>query len=409
MNFEYFIAKRIIAEGQYKGTASTPIIKIAITAIIIGFVMMMITIATGVGLQEKIREKVSAFNGDVIISNFDGNNSDVTLNPISLDQDFYPEFTAVPEVTHIQATATKAGVIRTAEDFEGIIVKGVGQDYRWDYLKEFLVEGKLPDYTAGLNTEILISGYLANRLGFKLGDKLVVYFLRENERFQSRRFDIVGIFNSGFQEFDESFLFADIRHIQRLNGWEQNEVGAFEVFVNDFKNIEQIGNAVYDNTGSTLNSITIKQKYYSIFEWLSLFDFNIALIIIVMIIVAGINMVVALLVLILERTKMVGILKALGSTNWSVRKIFIYNALYLVVVGLFWGNVIGIGLLLIQKHFGVISLNPETYYVTQAPVYIDWKYILLLNVGTFILCTLMLLIPSFIISKISPVKTIKFD
>ncbi|WP_416446605.1 ABC transporter permease [Leeuwenhoekiella sp. A16] len=409
MNFEYFIAKRIIKAGKYKSTASTPIIKIAIIAIVLGVVMMMITIATGVGLQQKIREKVSAFNGDIIISNFDGNNSDITLNPISTKQDFYPNFTAVPEVTHIQGTATKAGVIRTETDFEGIIVKGVGTDYRWEYMKEFLVAGRLPDYSNGLNTEILISRYLADRLGFKNNDKVIVYFLKEDGGFLNRRFDIVGIYDSGFQEFDQSYLFADIRHIQKLNKWEDDEVGAFEVFVNDFNNLQKIGNEVYANTGSLLNSMTITQKYYSIFEWLSLFDFNIALIIGVMIIVAGINMIVALLVLILERTKMVGILKALGSSNWTIRKIFMYNALYLVIQGLFWGNIIGIGLILIQKYFGVISLNPETYYVTEAPVYLDWGYILLLNIGTFILCAAMLLIPSYIITKISPVKTIKFD
>ncbi|MAZ25696.1 MAG: transmembrane permease [Cytophagaceae bacterium] len=410
MNFEYFIAQRIIRAGKHKSTASAPIIKIAIIAIILGLVMMMITIATGVGLQQKIREKVSAFNGDVIISNFDGNQSDVTLNPVDINQPFYPDFKAVPQVTHVQATATKAGVIRTATDFEGIILKGVGKDYRWDFMQEFLVEGHLPDYMGeGISREILMSQYIADRLGFVNGDKVIVYFLKDDGTFRSRRFDIVGIFDSGFQEFDQSFIFTDLRQVQNLNQWNEDQVGAFEVFVNDFDNLQEIGNKIYENTGSTLNSMTITQKYYSIFEWLSLFDFNIALIIVVMIIVAGINMIVALLVLILERTRMVGVLKALGSNNWTIRKIFMYNALYLVVIGLFWGNVIGMGLLLIQKYFGVISLNPETYYVTEAPVYIHWDYILILNVGTFLLCAAMLLIPSYIITKISPVKTIKFE
>ncbi|MEZ7493877.1 FtsX-like permease family protein [Leeuwenhoekiella aequorea] len=409
MNFEYFTAKRIIGAKKYKSTASTPIIKIAIIAIILGMVMMMITIATGVGLQQKIREKVSAFNGDIIISQFDGNNSDITLNPIPLEQSFYPKFTSVPEVSHIQATATKAGVIRTPSDFEGIIVKGVGADYKWSYMQEFLIEGRIPDYSNSLNTEILVSNYQANRLGFKNGDKVIVFFLKDDGGFLNRRFDIVGIYDSGFQEFDETFLFADIRHIQKLNKWNDDQVGAFEVFVSDFDRLDEIGNAVFENTGSFLNSMTITNKYYSIFEWLSLFDFNIALIIVVMIIVAGINMIVALLVLILERTPMVGILKALGASNWSIRKIFMYNALYLVGIGLFWGNVIGIGLLMIQKYFGIITLNPETYYVSQAPVYLDWYYIVLLNLGTFLLCAIMLLVPSYVITRISPVKTIKFN
>jgi len=371
--------------------------------------MMMITIATGVGLQQKIKEKVSAFNGDIIISQFDGNNSDITLNPIPKNQSFYPDFDAVPEVTHVQVTATKAGVIRTATDFEGIIVKGVGDDYRWDYMQDFLIEGHVPDYTENLNTEILVSRYQANRLGFKNGDKVIVFFLKEDGGFLNRRFDIVGIYDSGFQEFDESFIFADIRHVQKLNNWPADQVGAFEVFVSDFDRLNEIGTAIYENTDSFLNTMTITQKYYSIFEWLSLFDFNIALIIVVMIIVAGINMIVALLVLILERTPMVGILKALGANNWSIRKIFMYNALYLVGVGLFWGNVIGLSLLLLQHYFGLITLNPETYYVSEAPVYIDWYYIVLLNLGTFLLCALMLLIPSYVVTRISPVKTIKFE
>ena len=252
LNFEYFTAKRIIGAKKYKSTASTPIIKIAIIAIILGMVMMMITIATGVGLQQKIREKVSAFNGDIIISQFDGNNSDITLNPIPKDQPFYPEFTAVPEVNHIQATATKAGVIRTTSDFEGIIVKGVGADYRWDYMKDFLIAGRIPDYKNTLNTEILVSNYQANRLGFKNGDKVVVFFLKEDGGFLNRRFDIVEIYDSDFQEFDESFLFADIRHIQKLNKWDANQVGAFEVFVSDFDRLDEIGEAVFENTGSFL-------------------------------------------------------------------------------------------------------------------------------------------------------------
>jgi lipoprotein-releasing system permease protein len=204
-------------------------------------------------------------------------------------------------------------------------------------------------------------------------------------------------------------MIADIRHIQQLNKWDENEVGAFELFVNDFDQIIPIGNAVYNETSSTLDTMTIRDKYASIFEWLDLFDFNIFLIIGIMILVAGINMITALLVLILERTQMIGILKALGSSDWSVRKVFIYNAMYLIGVGLFWGNVIGIGLLVAQQQFKLFPLDPNTYYVTEAPVYLDIGYILVLNLGTFLLCLLMLLIPSYIIAKISPVKAIRFE
>lgn len=373
--------------------------------------MMLISIATGVGLQKKIREKVSAFNGDIIITNFDTNFSNDSQNPISKDQDFYPTFKNIDGIKHVQVTASKGGVIRTETDFEGVVVKGVGNDYDWEYFKDYLVEGKLPDFKGDLNEDILISEYLANRLHLKLGDKVTTFFLNDevSKTPRSRGFNIVGIYNSGFQQFDEQFIITDIRHIQRLNKWEDDQIGAFEVFVNDFDQIVPIGNEVYNETSSTLDTQTIRQKYASIFEWLDLFDFNIIMIIGIMILVAGINMITALLVLILERTQMIGILKALGSSDWSVRKVFLYNAMYLIGVGLFWGNVIGIGLLLVQKYGKVFKLNPDTYYVNEAPVYLNWEYILILNGGTFLLCLLMLLIPSFIISKISPVKAIRFE
>ncbi len=412
LNFEFFIAKRIIRSKDYKSSISAPIIKIAITAIALGVIMMLVSIATGVGLQQKVREKVSAFNGDIIISHFDTNFSNDSQNPISINQPFYPEFKEIPEIKHIQITALKGGIIRTETDFEGVVVKGVGDDYNWQYFEEFLREGRLPEYGETLNDEILLSEYISKRLDLKIGDRVITYFFDEDSKDRPLRplgFTLVGIYNSGFQEFDESYLIADIRHIQRLNRWESDQIGAFELFVTDFKKIQETGNKVYYNVDSTLDTQTIRDKYYSIFEWLDLFDFNIALIIGIMILVAGINMITALLVLILERTKMIGILKSLGSSNWSIRKVFIYNAVYLIGVGLFWGNLIGIGLLLVQKYLKLFPLNPDTYYVTEAPVYLDLGFILMLNAGTFLLCLLMLLIPSYIITKISPVKAIRFE
>ena len=411
MNFEYFIAKRIVSAKNYKNSISSPIIKIAILSIVIGFVTMLISIASGVGLQNKIYQKVSAFNGDIIISNFDTNFSDDSQNPISTIQGFYPTFNSIKGIQHIQATASKGGVIRTANKFEGVVVKGVGKDYDWNYFNEFLIDGSLPDYSQLLTNKILISEYTSNRLNLKVGDKLNTFFFNsDNSKLpRSRSFEVSGIYNSGFNEFDEKFVIADIRHIQRLNKWSENEIGSYEVFVEEFSQIDQIGNEVYNEVGSFLDSQTIKERYFSVFKWLELFDFNIILIIFIMIVVAGINMITALLVLILERTQMIGIIKALGSSNKSVRKIFIYNAMYLVGIGLFWGNLIGIGLLLIQKYFKLIKLDPAIYYVSEAQVYLAIDYILLLNIGTLIVCFSMLLIPSYIISKITPVRAIRFE
>jgi len=411
LNLEYFIAKRLITAKDYKSSISSPIIKIAISAIAIGMIMMIVSVATGIGLQQKIRDKVSAFNGHIIISNYDNNQSEVTLVPVSKNQDFYPKFNSVPGVNHIQAIASKAGIIRTETAFEGVILKGVGTDYQWDNIKEYIVSGKLPDFSKNLNQEVLISQLLANRLNLKVGDSFNTFFIKEdqNKLPNIRRFKITGIFNSGFQDFDATYILGDIRHIQRINKWKPDQVGAFEVFTNDFNNIKSIGEQVYEQTTSTLDTKTIIEKYSYIFEWLKLFDLNIIVILVVMILVATINMVVALLVLILERTQMIGILKALGSNNWSIRKIFLYNAFYLIVRGLFLGNLIGISLLVIQQYFGIIKLNPENYYVNQAPVYINLGYILLLNLLTVTVCFLVLLIPSYIITKISPVKAIRFD
>lgn len=410
MNLEYFIAKRLIAAKSYKSSISSPIIKIAITAIAIGIIMMIMAVATGVGLQDKIREKVSAFNGHIIISNFDDNQSQVTTEPISINQSFYPKFKNVEGIHHVQAVATKAAIIRTEKAFEGVIYKGVGNDYDFTYLQEYLVEGKIPNLKSELNTEVLISEYLAKRLQLKVGDKFLTFFMKDNGKLPNKRnFLITGIFSSGFQEFDATYVLGDIRHIQLINKWEPTQIGAFEVFVDDFSKIKEKGEEVYKEIPPTYNSITIEEKYYSIFEWLKLFDFNILVILIVMIVVATINMVVALLVLILERTQMIGILKAMGANNWNVRKIFLYNAFYLIARGLFWGNLIAISLLVIQKFFGVIQLNPENYYVNEAPVSINLLHIALLNVGTVIVCLLVLLIPSYIITKISPVKAIRFD
>lgn len=411
MNLEYFIAKRLITAKDYKSSISAPIIKIAISAIAIGIIMMLVSVATGIGLQQKIREKVSAFNGQIIISNYDNNNSEVTLVPITKKQSFYPVFKSVSEVRHIQAVASKAGIIRTENAFEGIVFKGVGSDYDWNNIKEYLIEGRLPDYSANLNEDVIISRFLADRLGLKVGDSFNTFFIKEEQGKlpNSRRFKITGIFNSGFQDFDSTYILGDIRHIQRINKWSPDQVGAFEVFVKDFDEIKTTGDKIYEETSSDLDTKTIIEKYSYIFDWLQLFDFNIIIILGIMILVATINMVVALLVLILERTQMIGILKAMGANNWTVRKIFLYNAFYLILRGLFWGNLIGISILLIQKYFGVVALNPENYYVNQAPVYLNWGYVVLLNVLTVTVCFLVLLIPSYIITRISPVKAIRFD
>jgi lipoprotein-releasing system permease protein len=411
LNYEFFLAKRIIGNKSYKSSVSAPIIKIGIAAIAISIIVMLIAIATGIGLEHKIRDKAVAFNGHITISNFDSNASEGAQVPISKNQDFYPEFTAVEGVSHVQAVANKFGIIRTNTDFEGLFLKGVGTDYDWRYFKEFLIEGRLPTYTKKYSSEVLTSKYLANRLKFAVGDSFQMYFMKSDpsQPPSIMKFRVVGIFNSGFEELDKTYVIGDINHVQRLYRWKKDQIGNFEVFIANYNDLDRLGDAVYAQTPSTLDAMTVKQKYATIFEWIPIFTTNIYAIIGIMILVGAINMITALLVLILERTKMIGILKALGSSNWSIRKVFLYNASYLIGCGLFWGNLIGIGILLLQKQFEFIKLDPSVYYVTVAPVYLDWTYVVLLNLMTFILCVLMLLIPSFLISKIVPVKAIEFE
>ncbi|MFY0629438.1 MAG: ABC transporter permease [Flavobacteriaceae bacterium] len=410
MNYELFVAKRIISGKEHKSSISSPIIKIAITAISLGMIIMMIAVSTGAGLQEKIRDKMSGFKGHIQISNFDNNNSDVSVVPISINQKFYPKFPAIEGIKNVQVYANKVGLIRTETDFEGIVMKGVSTDYDWSFFKEYLVEGKLPDFNQKRTRDVLLSTTLMSRLELQLGDTINVTFFKDqaNKLPSNRKLVITGIYNTGFLEFDKNMMIGDIRQVRRLNKWDSTQVGGFEVLIDDFDELKNKGNEIYNSIDSSLDATTITSSFPAIFDWISVFDNNIWFIIAIMILVASINMITALLVLILERIPLIGILKALGSTNWSIRKVFLYNAGYLILKGLFWGNVIGLAILLSQQYFGFITLDPESYYVSEVPVSIDVLSILLLNIGTLILCFLMLIIPSVIITKIQPSKSIKF-
>jgi lipoprotein-releasing system permease protein len=411
LNYELFIAKRIIATKRYKSSISSPIIKIASIAIAIGIIIMMISVATGIGLQKKIREKIAGFNGHIQINNFDNNNSKITIKPVSTKQNFYPKFETISGIKNVQVYATKAGIIRTPTDFEGVVFKGVSKDYNWAFFNNYLVKGNLPKYNQSTSNEVLISEEISKRLHINLENEFNIIFVKNNPSKPPfiRVLKVVGIYNSGFQDFDKNYVIGDIHHIQKMNKWNNFEVGGFEIILNNFDEIQSKTKEIYQNIDATLNCENIVEKYPGIFEWINLFDNNIFLIITIMILVAGINMITALLVLILERTQMIGILKALGAQNKSIQKIFLYQATYIILKGLFWGNVIGLTLLIIQKYTGIITLNPNTYYVSKVPIYIGLNYVILLNIGTLILCVIMLLIPSIIVTKINPAKSIKFE
>jgi lipoprotein-releasing system permease protein len=410
LNYELFIAKRIIAGKKYKNSISSPIIKIAITAISLGIIIMLIAVATARGLQTKIRDKMAGFKGHVQIVNYDNNNSDVSTTPLAIEQDFYPKFKNITGIKNVQVYANKGGILRTNTDFEGIIFKGVSRDYDWSFFKEYLTSGKIPDFKQRRTKGVLLSQTIINRLQLKLNDTISATFLKTafSKLPSNRKYKIVGIYNSGFAQFDKSMMIGDIREVQKLNKWTKNQVGGFEVLLDDFDDIEEKGAEIYKDISGMLNAKTILDMYPAVFDWIKLFDNNVWFIIGIMILIAGINMITALLVLILERVQMIGILKALGSSSASIRKIFLYNASYLIIKGLFWGNIIGLTLIGIQYFFQLITLDPETYYVATMPVYISINAIVVLNIGTLVLCFLMLIIPSYLITKIVPSKSIKF-
>ena len=409
--FELFIAKRIISAKQNKSSISAPIIKIAIAAIALGLVVMMISVSTGVGLQHKIRQKLAGFNGHLQITSFQNTTEEITDRALSIDQDFYPDFQTISGVDKVQVYATKFGLIRSEESFQGIVFKGIDANYDWRFFQEYLKRGSLPDLGDDLTQEVLISELVSDAMRLDIGDKISTFFMKADvNKLPNRRiFEVVGIYDTGYKEFDENLVFGDIRHIQRINKWEPTEVGGFEVLLEDFDAIESKGIKIYEALPPELTSSTIYEDFPEIFEWLALFDNNIILILVIMVMIAGINMITALLVLILERAQMIGILKAMGAADKSIAKIFLYNAAYLILIGLFWGNLIGLGFLGAQEYFGFISLDSETYYVTKAPVYFSWIAFALLNIGTLLMCLLMLLIPTLVISKIEPSKVIKFE
>ena len=393
-----------------KGSVSGRIMKIAILAVAIGITMILIAVSTGKGLQNDIQNKTAAFNGHIVVSPFENSESQISVLPIIDNPDIYKILKNEPGVSHVQRVAIKGGLLKSRSEFEGIFFKGVGDDYKWKNLENFLVDGNFPKFNDTPSNKIIISQVIADRLSVGVGDELKSYF--QNSRSQSipnfRKFVIQGIFSSGFSDFDNNFIIGDIRHIQMLNKWKSNQIGAYEVFVSDIKQMESIGNSLYDKLPSDIDAIEISRQFPTIFKWISLFDFNILIIIIIMIIVGVINMSTALLVLVLERTQMIALLKTIGADNKLLRKIFLYNGIFILGNGLFWGNLIGLLFYFSQKYFGWVRLDPTTYFVNIAPVMIDFLDITYINVGVLIVSTLLLLIPLLIINNINPAKILRY-
>ena len=409
MNFEYFLAKRIISTKSYKNSISGPIIKIGIVAIALGVIVMLISIATGLGMQYEIKNKISAFNGDISIYNFQSVNYEDSNIPLDFNEDLYNNIINTEGITKVQKIATKFGLIRTSEDFDGVFFKGVDENYDLNRIRKFLIEGDFPNISNSISNKVIVSKLLAKRLKLNVGDSFQMLFSRNSESSAIRKFEIAGIFSSGFNELDSKYIIGDISHVQRINKWNNDQIGNLEVFIDNYENLDLLTNKIYSITPSTVNVQSIRDKYYSIFDWIKLFDKNMIAIIIIMIIVASINIITVLIVLILERTNMIGVLKSLGSTNTSLRKFFIYNSLYIVSLGLLIGNSVGLILIYLQKKYELISLDSEIYYVSSVPMHFDIYYIIGLNILTFFICFLVIILPSSLISNISPTKAVKYQ
>lgn len=408
ISFSFFMGSRILKPGEK--SFSGPIIRISIISLVLGLSVMIVSLAVLLGFKKEIRDKLSGFTGHIQITKYDANPS-IELPPISRDSLNVNLLKSVKGIEKVECFITKAAIIRTEEDMQGVMVKGVGDDFDTSFFSENLKQGYLPDFSQSKKTnDILVSKKIADLLDINLQDLLRVYFVNnETGQLRGRRFSVSGIYETSVEEFDERFILADIRHLQKINNWAEHQVSGVELYVDDFSQIEAIEDAVYKIIPYDLDTENIKERYPQIFDWLQLQDINVIVILVLIILVSSVSMISTLLVLIIERTRMIGVLKALGAQNSQIRKIFLIQAAYIIIIGLFIGNVLGLGLAFIQKQFGLVQLNAETYYMSVVPIHIDIVSILALNIGTIILILLFMIFPSWVTSRIEPSKSIRFD
>lgn len=405
MNFASFVASRI--SFRSKRTFSKMIVRIAIIGIMLGLGVMILSVAILKGFQSNVKEKIRGFSGDIQVSKLDMNAS-MENSPFAANDNFINKCKADPRITHVAPYATKNGIIKVNDEIEGVVLKGVDKTYDWQFMQDMLASGRVIDFKDSVEAqkEIMISQYTANRLKLKLGDNMLMYFVQNDLR--KRKFKIVGIFDIGVEEVDKTFVIGSLNLIKRLNNWHDNEIGGYEIKVNDFDNLTAINSNIGNIIPTALKSVTITESYQTVFDWLQLLDVNTRVILILMFAVAVINMISALLIMILERTSMIGMFKAMGATNWNIQQIFLTNAFYLLGFGLLLGNLFGIGLGLLQYKTHLFTLDQANYYMRFVPIQLDWVDIVMLNVGTLVICLLVLIIPSRLVSSISPVKAIRF-
>lgn len=419
MNIELFIAKRFIKSQKGNRKYTMPIIRLSMIAIALSIAVMIISVSVVTGFKHEIRERVIGFGGHIQILNFDSNNS-LESSPIDKEQDFLPQLHNLNAIRNIQSFATKPALIKTKEDNLGVIIKGISADFDTSFFSQNLKSGKIINVFDSVKTnEVLISNKIAKMLRLETGSKFVAFFLDErtpNQPVNRRVFNVSGIYETSLEQFDEQFIIADIRHIQRLNNWEEWQIGGFEILIDNYTYINEMTEIVrgyaeyrFMNDGSQLRVNNINETYPQIFDWLNLLDMNVKVILIIMVFVAIINMISGLIILILDRTPSIGLLKAIGTSNSSMRKIFLYQSFFLILKGLAWGNVVAITLMILQDRFHLVKLNQSSYFIDYAPINFNLTHILLINSGALLCIFLFMILPVLIVSRIQPVKTLRYS
>lgn len=414
MNLELFIARKVYFGESTKQKVSSPAIKIAVAGIAIGLAAMVLSVCIVVGFKKEIRDKVIGFGSHIQITSF-ANTASYDTKPVRLSDSLLSVLQSNPNIEHIESYATKPGIIKTDTDFQGVVLKGVGENYDWSFFKDNMIEGDVfqPSDSTVAN-QAIISKYIADRLHLKLGDSFFSYFIQDPPKV--RKFTITGIYSTNFEDYDKLFMIVGLNTVQRLNSWDANQVSGLELRVKDYSRLQEVKEDLFfqmagshDGDGNALFTRSIEDINPMIFSWLSLLDMNVWVIIILMLAVSGFTMISGLLIIILERANMIGILKALGCRNTDIRKIFLYISSFLIIKGMIWGNVIALVICILQKMFGIIKLDPATYYVTEMPVYLNPLYIILINIGALLISLAMMIGPSYLIARISPAKSIKFE
>ena len=414
MSAEFFIAKRIYKDRGEDKNVSPPAVRVAIVSIAIGLTVMILSVAVVIGFKKEIREKVIGFGSHIQITAFEINYS-AEMKPVAVSDTLMNYLQSQPNILRVERFATKPGIIKMAEDAQVVIFKGVDENYNLNFFRSNLVKGKIMNIRSdSTSSDVLISQTIANKLNLKLGDSFIAYFVQEQP--VARKFNITGIYQTYFSDYDKQLILLDIKQIRRINRWDSDMVSGLELYLKDYDRLDATADSLYlnlqmqkDRLDNTFLTQSIKELKPDIFDWLSVLDMNVVVILVLMLIVAGFSMISGLLIIILEKASMIGTLKALGQNNTSIRKIFLYFSAFLIGKGLLWGNAIAISLCLIQRWFGIAKLNPEVYYLTKVPIDISILSVVLINLGTLFITLLMLIGPSYLVANISPAKTIRFE